>query len=182
MMDLIHMAFVCDLTETATLQLSAFQSHMNVTAIFPEIAAELGRSGLRCRADLHEVGHNGDGENKGQFQVSTMLYWHLRQYAYLLQKMRDTPEGAGTVLDNSAVVFMPEAGHGRQLNDNSSEFATHSVEDMVLLVGGRAGGLRPGRHIPGNGAHPGQVLLRAMQATGYAGDRFGDVQGAFADL
>ncbi|MDP2343655.1 MAG: DUF1552 domain-containing protein [Deltaproteobacteria bacterium] len=182
MMDLIHMAFVCDLKETATLQLTTFQSHMNVTAIFPQIAAELDRPELICRADLHEVGHNGDGENKGQLQVSTMLYWHLRQYAYLLEKLKSTPEGAGTVLDNSSIVFMPEAGHGRQLNDDASEFATHSVEDMVLLVGGRAGGLQPGRHHHGNGAHPGTVILAAMKAAGFNGDRFGDVTGAFAGL
>lgn len=182
MMDLIHMAFVCDLKDTATLQLTAFQSHMNVTAIFPQLIAELGRPGLVCRADLHEVGHNGDGENKGQLQVSTMLYWHLRQYAYLLEKLKNTPEGAGTVLDNSSIVFMPEAGHGLQLNDDTSSFATHSVEDMVLLVGGRAGGLQPGRHLHGNGAHPGQVLLSAMKAAGYVGDSFGDVSGAFAGL
>lgn len=181
MMDLIHMAFVCDMKETATLQLTAFQSHMNVTSLFPQIAAELGRPDLLCRADLHEVGHNGDGENKGQLQVSTMLYWHLRQYAYLIEKMKATTEGAGTMLDTSVVVFMPEAGHGRQLNDDASEFATHSVEDMVLLVGGGRGlGLTPGEHIPGNGAHPGQVLLRAMQAAGYDGDTFGEVRGAFA--
>lgn len=181
MMDLIHMAFVCDMKETATLQLTAFQSHMNVTSIFSDIAAELGRPDLICRADLHEVGHNGDGENKGQLQVSTMLYWHLRQYAYLLEKMKSTPEGAGTLLDTSVVVFMPEAGHGRQLNDDTSEFATHSVEDMVLLVGGGRGlGLSPGEHIPGNGAHPGQVLLRAMQAAGFAGNRFGEVNDPFA--
>lgn len=182
MMDLIHMAFVCDLKETATLQLTAFQSHMNVTAIFPQIAAELGRPDLICRADLHEVGHNGDGENKGQLQVSTMLYWHLRQYAYLVDKLKQTPEGDGTVLDNSVIVFMPEAGHGRQLNNDADEFATHSVEDMVLLVGGRAGGMQPGRHLHGNGAHPGSVLLSAMRAAGYDGDRFGDVTSAFAGL
>ncbi len=182
MMDLIHMAFVCDLKDTATLQLTAFQSHMNVTSIFSGVAAELERPGLVCRADLHEVGHNGDGDNKGQLQVSAMLYWHLRQYAYLLQKMKETPEGDGSLLDNAAIVFMPEAGHGRQLNDDASEFATHSVEDMVLLVAGRAGGLRPGRHLAGGGAHPGNVLLSAMQAAGFAGDRFGEVDGAFAGL
>lgn len=182
MADLIHMAFVCDLQEVATLQITAFQSHMNVTAIFPEVAAELGRPGLICRADLHEVGHNGDGENKGQFQVSAMLYWHLKIYAYLLQKLKDTPEGDGNVLDRSSIVFMPEAGHGRHLNGDDFDFATHSVEDMVLLVGGRAGGLNPGRHINGGGVHPGKVLLAAMQAAGYPDDVFGEVSGAFTGL
>jgi hypothetical protein len=48
---------------------------------------------------------------------------------------------------------------------------------MVLLLAGRAGGLKPGGHIPTGGAHPGQVLVSAMQAVGYAGTTLGEVQG-----
>lgn len=182
MCDLIHMAFVCDLTRAATLQITAFQSHMNCRPVIGGIASALGRPGLEVRADIHENGHNGDPDNKGQLHVSAMLAWHVQQYAYLLEKLKNTPEGAGNALDHSAIVFMPEAGHGTQLNDGTSPFATHSVEDMVLLVGGRAGGMVPGRHIPTNGVHPGQVLLAAMQAVGYQEDTFGEVNGAFAGL
>lgn len=59
---------------------------------------------------------------------------------------------------------------------------THSVEDMVLLVAGRAGGLAPGRHIATGGAHPGQCLIGAMQAAGYTGDTFGEVSGGLTEL
>jgi hypothetical protein len=100
----------------------------------------------------------------------------------LLDKMKQTEEGAGTLLDNSAVIFMPEAGHGVQLNDAASVNQTHSVEKMVLLVGGRAGGLKPGRHIASAGAHPAQVLLSAMQAVGHTGDKLGEVSGTVAEL
>lgn len=55
------------------MQITAFQTHMNVTPIFADVATELGFAGRVCRADLHEVGHNGDRDNKGQFQVSAML-------------------------------------------------------------------------------------------------------------
>jgi hypothetical protein len=97
--------------------------------------------------------------------------------------LKDSPEGDGNVLDNSAIVFMPEAGHGIQLNDGVSNFATHSVQDMVLLVGGRAGGMVPGRHLATGGAvHPAQVLLAAMQAVGYSGDTFGEVSGGYSGL
>jgi len=173
--DLIHMAFVCDITRVATLQLTVFQSHMNVF----QISSELG---MPIRADLHEVGHNGDAETRGQLPVSTMLGWHIGHYAYLMDKLKQTPEGAGTVLDNSVVVFMPEAGHGVQLNDATSDFATHSVDRMVLLVGGRASGLMPGRHIVSQAAHPGQVLISAMQAAGYGSDTFGEVTGNLPEL
>ncbi len=42
--------------------------------------------------------------------------------------------------------------------------------------------LKPGGHIPTNGAHPGQVLVSAMQAAGYAGDTLGEVQGNLPQL
>jgi len=173
--DLIHMAFVCDLTRVATLQITVFQSHMNVYPISQGF-------GMPIRADLHECGHNGDATTRGQLPVSMCLQWHVSHYAYLLDKLKKTPEGAGTVLDNSAVIFMPEAGHGTQLNDSVSVNQTHSVEKMVLLVGGRAGGLNPGAHIPSGGAHPAQVLVSAMQAVGYTGDTLGEVQGRLPAL
>ena len=100
-----------------------------------------------------------------------------------MNKLKATPEGAGNLLDNSVLVFMPEAGHGRHLNTPSDTSPkTHSVDEMVLLVAGRAGGLKPGRHIATSGAHPGQCLLSCMQAAGYAGDTFGEVQGRLAEL
>jgi hypothetical protein len=173
--DLIHMAFVCDLTRAATLQITSFQSHMNVYPITEPL-------GTPIRADLHECGHNGDQNNRGQIAVSLCLQWHVSIYAYLLDKLKATPEGAGSVLDQCAVVFMPEGGHGVQLNDATSMWQTHSVEDMVLLVAGRAGGLAPGRHIATGGAHPGQCLIGAMRGAGYTGDTFGEVNGGLTEL
>jgi hypothetical protein len=173
--DLIHMAFVCDLTRVATLQITVFQSHMNVYPVTEML-------GTPVRADLHECGHNGDQENRGQLPVSLTLGWHISHYAYLLDKLKNTPEGAGTVLDNSAVIFMPEAGHGTQLNDSTSVNQTHSVERMVLLVAGRAGGLSPGRHIDATGSHPANVLVSAMQAVGHQGDTLGEVTGTVPEL
>ena len=173
--DLIHMAFVCDITRVATLQITVFQSHMNVFPISDAL-------GVPIHADLHECGHNGDAQTRGQIPVSTCLQWHISHYAYLLDKLKNTPEGAGTVLDNSAIVFMNEAGHGVQLNDATSPNATHSVANMAMLVAGRAGGLKPGSHIATNQAHPGQVLISAMQAVGYTQDTFGEVSGKLAEL
>jgi hypothetical protein len=173
--DLIHMAFVCDLSRSATLQITCFQSHMNVHPITSAMGSPM-------LADLHEVGHNGDQNNRGQLAVSLCLGWHVSHYAYLLEKLKATPEGAGTALDNSAVIFMPEAGHGTQLNDATSQFQTHSVEDMILLVAGRAGGLQAGRHIPTAGRHPASVLISAMRAVGYQGDTLGEVSGAVTEM
>src|SRR5262249_36974129 len=107
--DLIHMAFVCDMTRVATLQITVFQSQMNVFPITDPL-------GVPVHADLHECGHNGDAQTRGQIPVSTCLQWHISHYAYLLNKLKNTPEGAGNVLDNSAIVFMPEAAPGLPLH------------------------------------------------------------------
>jgi len=173
--DLIHMAFVCDLTRVATLQITCFQSHMNALPI----TTEMGRP---IRADQHEVGHNGDDDNRGQLAVSTVLAWHITQYAYLLDKLKSTTEGAGNVLDNASIVFLPEGGHGTQLNDGTTPNQTHSVENMVVLVAGRGNGLNPGQHIDGAGRHPAQALVGAMRGAGHAGDALGEVNGHVQEL
>jgi hypothetical protein len=175
MADLIHMAFVCDLTRVATLQITTFQSHMNVLTVTQAL-------GLPIQADLHEAGHNGDANNRGQLPVSTCLKWHVSIYGHLLEKLKSTTEGAGTVLDNTVALFVPEGGHGLQLNDAASLWQTHSVEDMVMLVAGRAGGLKPGNHIATGGAHPGTCLISAMQAAGVSGDTLGEVKGNVSGL
>jgi len=180
--DLVHMAFVCDLTRAATLQITAFQSHMNVYPVTGDLDSPIPLD-RPIRADLHEVGHNGDADYRGQLAVSLCLQWHLGHYGYLLDKLKNTPEGSGNVLDNSVIVFMPEAGHGKHLNTPTDTTPkTHSVEEMVLLVGGRAGGLQPGRHVATAGAHPAQCLVSCMQAAGYQDDSLGEVQGNLAEL
>lgn len=173
--DLVHMAFACDISRVFSLQITVFQSHMNVFSLTSDM-------GLPIRADLHEVGHNGDADNRGQLPVSTCLKWHVEHYAYLLDKLRQTPEGDGNLLDNSAIVFLPEAGHGTQLDDGQSQNQGHSVENMVMLLAGRAGGLQMGTHIDGSGYHPAQALLTAMRAVGYESDDFGEVSGTIPGL
>lgn len=175
LVDLIHMAMVCDLTRVFTLQLTVFQSHMNVYPFTSDM-------GLPIRADLHEVGHNGDADNRGQIAVSTCLQWHVQFYARLISKMKATPEGNGTLLDGSAVFFMPEAGHGRQLNDAVTENQTHSVENMALILAGRAGGLLPGRHIDASGFHPAQALASGIRAAGVDVAGFGETSGGIDAL
>lgn len=175
MADLIYMAFVCDLTRVATLQLTTFQSHMNVFQMTSDL-------GTPIRADLHEVGHNGDQNNRGQLAVSLCLQWHISHYAYLVNRLKEASEAGGNLLDNSVIVFMPEAGHGTQLNDATSQFQTHSVEDMVLLVAGHAGGLQQGKHIAGGGAHPAHCLISAMQAAGSSATSLGEVSGGIPEL
>ena len=173
------MAFVCDLTRAASLQITAFQSHMNARPIADGLGTLAGTTRpsrwASVGGDLHDVGHNGDPNNRGQIPSAGLLQWHISHYAYLIDKLRNTPEAGGSVLDNSMIVFTAEAGHGLQLNDGVSQNQTHSVENMVVLLAGRAGGFSPGEHLDGGRAHPATALIRGMQAAGYQGDALGEV-------
>jgi hypothetical protein len=45
---------------------------------------------------------------------------------------------------------------------------------MACLIAGRAGGLKPGKHVAAPGKHPAQVVLSAMNAVGVGGNALGD--------
>lgn len=161
--DLIHMALACDLTRVVSLMFTMFQSHMNMFSL----------TGHRC--DLHEIGHNGDAVSRGTLGVSKGIAWHMKHFAYLVGKLRDTPEGAGRMIDNCALLFLHEGGHGLDTATGKAN-SSHSTENMACLIAGRAGGLKPGKHLVAAGKHPGNVIISAMNAVGVPGN-LGEVTG-----
>jgi hypothetical protein len=113
--------------------------------------------------------------------VARGIAWHMKWYAYLIDKFKSSPEAGGTMLDNVVMPMVFEGGHGydpEKMAGNSS----HSTENMVVLVAGRAGGLKPGKHIVATGKHPATVLVSAMKAVGYTGSSLGEVTGEVPEL
>jgi hypothetical protein len=166
--DLVYMAFACDLSRVGSLMFTMFQSHMNMYPL----------TGHRC--DLHEIGHGGDPTSRGTLGVSKAIAWHVKHFAYLVQRFRDTPEGGGRLIDNSVLVLLHEGGHG--LDTSSGKLnSSHSTENMACLIAGRAGGLSPGQHVIATGKHPANVLITAMNAAGVAGN-LGEVSGNIPQL
>src|SRR5712692_3769732 len=100
----------------------------------------------------------------------------MRHFAYLVAKLRDTPEAGGSLLNNTTLVFLHEGGHGYDSSSGNRNSA-HSTENMACLIAGRAGGLRPGQHVVASGMHPANVLVTAMKAVGYSGISLGEVSG-----
>lgn len=163
--DLMHMAFTCDLTRSGSLMFTMFQSFMNVDPISGHAFG------------LHDLSHKG-----AAWQLADVIAWHVEHFAYLVAKLRDTPEGAGTLLDSCAVLLLNEAGAGVSY-ENGTQWSAHSTDSMAMLVAGGAGGLRRGEHVvaPGGLDHPGNVIVTAMQAVGVDED-FGEVSGAIPEL
>jgi hypothetical protein len=105
----------------------------------------------------------------------------MKHYAYLIQKFKDTPEGNGTMLDSVVMPMVFEGGHGFDPEGNKQN-SSHSTEKMAVLVAGRAGGLKPGKHIVATGKHPAMVLVSAMKAAGFTGSALGEVTGEIPEL
>ncbi len=163
MSDLLHMAFTCDRTRAATLVYTFAQSFVDTKFL-------LGINKDKA-LDLHDLGHNAGSV----LEAADAVAWHVRHFAYLVGKLRDTPEGGGSVLDRTVMVFLTEGGVSRGGDP-------HSGENMVALIAGRAGGLKPGQHVAATGKHPVNVLISAMKAAGVQTDRLGEISGAIPEL
>jgi hypothetical protein len=112
--------------------------------------------------------------------VSKAIAWHVKHFAYLVGKFRDTIEGAGRLIDNSVLLLLHEGGHGLDTSSGKTNSA-HSTENMACLIAGRAGGLKPGQHVVAAGKYPAHVVITAMNAVGVPGG-LGEVSGAIPEL
>jgi hypothetical protein len=167
--DLVHMAFACDLSRVASLMYSMFQSHMSAAPVTTG----------KYTNDLHELGHS----DRTAEAVASGMVWQVSAFADLVKQLQNTPEGAGNMLDNCALVLLNEAGHGHDYSVTPvTDNQTHSTENMACLIAGRAGGLKPGKHVKTAKAHPAQVLISAMTAVGVTGNTLGEVSGTIPEL
>ena len=85
----------------------------------------------------HDLSHHGNDQAKKD-KIRQINTFHVRQLAYLLEKLRSIPEGDGTLLGHAMIAY----GSG------NSDGNRHNHDDLpILLAGGGCGTLQPGRHI-----------------------------------
>jgi hypothetical protein len=98
--------------------------------------------------------------------------WQISVFGKFLERLRSTPDGDGTLLDHSAVLW------GSGMSDSN----THSPLDVPYLMVGKAAGAFPGnRHLAApKGTQLADVMLTVAQKYDVEIDRFGVSTGAFA--
>ncbi|MBL8234885.1 MAG: DUF1552 domain-containing protein [Bryobacterales bacterium] len=160
MCDIIALGFQTDRTRVATLILANDLS----AQIYPF---------LQVREGHHAASHYNlsDGYER-------ITRFHLSQLAYLAQKLDAMPEGGGTVLDNSCLLFLSNLWSGRK-HDNSRL--------PVVMAGGLGGTIRTGRTLSYLGAAGEDrklsgLYLSILQRMGVKMDRFGDATAGLQDL
>jgi len=160
MMDLLVLAFESDQTRVATFMLANEGSNRP----YPFIDVHEGH---------HDLSHHGGSEEK-QAKLTKINRFHMEQFAYFLDRMKNAREGEGTLLAHSTVLY------GSGISDGNR----HNHDDLpVLVVGGGNGTLRPGRHIRYSKNTPLNNLYVSLSGKlGAPVESLGDSNGRLAQL
>ncbi len=166
MLDLIVLAFQMDKTRVATLMLNNDLSQMNFKFL----------EGVQGALHL-DLTHNGHAADKEAMYLKTNQY-HIAQFAYLTQRMKEIKEGDGSLLDNSILMLASSLFDGD----------AHGAGQLPILITGKGGGTIKGGRIldyldKGDEQRKACSLhLTLMDRMGVKLDRFGDATTRLEEL
>lgn len=168
MVDLTVLAMQCDLTRVATLFTHRSGGGCCYYPWLPGLSDNPNNNMMVYYAnEHHELSHLPQNVNAPD-KLNMLKRWHLTQLAYLLKKLRDTPDGNQTLLDTTVVLQGSDHGEGH----------THSWKDIPFVLAGTGGGrFRTGRYLDlrkGSGVSHNRLLLSIKNALGVPGNDFGD--------
>jgi len=164
--DLMVLAMACGLTKVGTIQASHHTSEL-IMSRFPGSPMHDPNFDMRShQASHYGSSHNWDSREFADFH--RQREWWAMQYAYLLQRLAETPEGDGTMLDHSICVFVTEVCDGN----------THLHDDMPIVVsGGGCGRINGGRLLDRGYRRHGELWVSLAHAMGEYVGGFGDAAG-----
>ena len=123
MYDLVYLAFQTDSTRFASLMLESENS--SNSELWNYATYVLGYKGA-----THDIAHKRPVDYSGQWDQ-----WRAEQHAYFLQRLKDTPEAEGNMLDRTVVLWGSAHPH-----------ASHSTKNYPIhLAGGNKLGLAHGQ-------------------------------------
>lgn len=151
--DLMVNSFAADFARVATLQ----YNYSTSDATMPWLGIE-GRH--------HDISHLPDTDEKAQEKLTKINAWFCEQLAYMSRRLAETPEpgGAGSLLDNTLIVWTNELGKG---ND-------HSHDNIPFVLVGGGGDFRMGRSLKYPSVPHNRLLLSLAHALGHPIKHFGN--------
>ena len=157
------------------LQLLAYQSDLTRVITFMYGREQTGRSypQIGVPEPHHPLTHH-QGNPEKMAKCAVIQRYHLKLFAEFLEKLRKTPDGDGSLLDNVTLLY----GGGISNSDRH----THGPLP-TLLLGGGSGTIKGGRHI----VYPEHTPLTNLQMTllnklGVPTEKLGDSTGQFREL
>ncbi len=160
MFDLQVLAMQGDITRVTTFQLARETSNRT----YPEIGVN---------DPHHPLSHHGNDPGKIA-RMAKINAFHVSLFGYFLERLRAIPEGAGTLLDHSLLLYGSGIG-----NPN-----VHDHTNLPILVaGGAAGGMKGGRHLRYDQPTPlANLHLTLLDKVGVRLDSFADSNGKLNEL
>jgi len=155
MFDMIVLAYQTDMTRMITFMTGPEQSNRTYQEIgIPDVHHSLSH-------------HQGDPEKLDK--VGKIDHYHSQLFTYYLDKLRNTQDVDGSLLDNMMIMY------GSAISDGND----HLMSNLpILLLGGGSGQLKGGRHIRYSDSTPiSNLYLTIMEKLGIQTDKFGDSTG-----
>jgi hypothetical protein len=153
----------------------AFQTDM--TRIITFMVTREGSSRTYREIDLPEA-HHPLTHHQGNAEMIEKVYrinrYHMELFAEFIGKMAKTPDGDGSLLDHSMLVY------GAGLEDGNR----HEHANLpVMIMGGACGTLKTGRHLALPARTPiNNLYVSMLDRMGVPGETLGDSTGALREL
>ena len=160
MFDMWTLAFQADLTRVTTFMMG----HEVSSRAYPEIGVP----------DAHHPISHHQGDADKIVKCAKVNLFHMQMFAYFLDKLRNTPDGDGSLLDSSIIMY------GSGMSDGN----LHAHLDLpILLAGGGNGHLKGGRHLRfAKGTPVANLHLTLLDKLGLRMEQFGDSTGQLREL
>lgn len=160
MFDLQVLALQGDITRVSTFQLARETSN--------RVYSEIGVTDPH-----HPLSHHGNDPDKIE-RMARINQFHVSLFAEYLAKLKSIPEGNGTLLDHSLILY--GSGMGNPNRHDHTNLPT-------ILAGGAAGRMKTGRHIRFAAPTPlANLHLTMLEKAGVQLDSFGDSEGIVTEL
>lgn len=160
MYDILTLAFQTDSTRVATFMLANGGSNRTY-------------SHLNLKGAHHQLSHHRDEADKVA-DLQKIDQYLAKEFARFVQKLKSIPEGEGTLLDHSMILY------GSGISDANR----HRHEDLPIVIAGKASGqLQTGRHLVYEKETPmANLYLSMLDRMGTPVDAFGDSTGRLTNL
>jgi hypothetical protein len=169
MFDIGAAALICGLTNVLTLSSAAGIRDFDITF-----------KGLGINLDKHSIGHGKGIDGKSWSDLYDIIRrYHFERIAGLLEKLERIPEGDGTMLDRTLVVY---------LSDGAEAHHSRCWEWPMVLLGNMGGKLKTGRYVdyPGYGQKghrtTANLYLTLLHLAGAKHETFGVADPGLKDL
>lgn len=153
--ELMLNSFVNDFARVATLQ-------------YTKSVGQARMSWLQISDNHHTLSHESDGNKDAVDKLTRINKWFCGELAYLVKRLSETrePDGQGSLLDNTLIVWANELGKGN----------SHTLDNIPLVLVGGGLGFKMGRALDFKGAAHNRLHLALAHAVGHRLKTFGNTQ------